>query len=240
LYLPGFLDRQSVLEFRAYYFEALADVGLLAPGSDPAEGRDSGGVIDPAALREALFAHIVPGQAYAEFCGQERIVRWFEWLYDDATFLHRRKIIRHIRPGEQGIGTATQAHYDLVYLREGTDRLLSLWIPLGDVPLEQGPLIYLEGSHLTYAATEASGARMAAASMTADLPGLAVAHGTRWLATEFSAGDVMVHSPYIVHASLDNTSSNDRLRLSTDIRYQRAGDAIDWRWQHDWRDDDGL
>jgi hypothetical protein len=30
------------------------------------------------------------------------------------------------------------------------------------------------------------------------------------------------------------------MRLSTDIRYQRASEPIDWRWQEHWHDADGL
>lgn len=30
------------------------------------------------------------------------------------------------------------------------------------------------------------------------------------------------------------------MRLSTDIRYQRAADPIDWRWQEHWHHQDGL
>jgi hypothetical protein len=30
------------------------------------------------------------------------------------------------------------------------------------------------------------------------------------------------------------------MRLSTDIRYQRSDLPIDWRWQHDWHEHDGL
>jgi hypothetical protein len=30
------------------------------------------------------------------------------------------------------------------------------------------------------------------------------------------------------------------MRLSTDIRYQRTTDPIDWRWQEHWNDEDGL
>lgn len=155
--------------------------------------------------------------------------------------LHRRKIIRNTRPGESGIGTATQAHYDLVYLREGSDRVLSMWIPLGDVPVSQGGLVYLERSHHRVMADERAGRlRHPAASITADLPRLADEHDTRWLLTDYAAGDVMVHSAYLIHAGLDNVDVRGRLRLSTDIRYQRMRDPIDWRWQEHWREDDGL
>ena len=51
---------------------------------------------------------------------------------------------------------------------------------------------------------------------------------------------MVVHSPYMVHASTMNTDPQGRMRLSTDIRYQRVDEAIDERWQQHWRPDDGL
>ncbi|PRB14189.1 phytanoyl-CoA dioxygenase family protein [Microbacterium sp. MYb62] len=241
LYLPQQLDPQIVRDFREYYFTAMSDTGIVAPGSDPAVGVGAQGEIDRAKIRSALFDHIVPGEQYAALTGHPDIRGWFEWFLGEDVHLHKRKIIRHIRPGESGIGTATQAHYDLVYLREGSERVLSMWIPLGDCPAEQGGLAYLEGSHHWALADErARGDKHPAASITADLPGLADAHDARWLMANYRAGDVMVHSSYVVHASTDNVDPLDRVRLSTDIRYQRASEPIDWRWQEHWHLDDGL
>lgn len=241
LYLTGFLDPADVHRFRGYFFTTLAGTGLLQTGSDPTAGIASDGEVDQAALRHALFSQIVPSTAYEQFCTQPAIRDWFAWLLADDVHLHRRKIIRHVRPGETGIGTATQAHYDLVYLREGTDRVLSLWIPLGDCPRHQGGLVYLAGSHHHTLADEAAGQlRHPATSITADLPALANTHDTRWLATDYQAGDVVVHSAYIIHAALDNVDPARRIRLSTDIRYQRQTDPIDWRWREHWHDRDGL
>ena len=94
---------------------------------------------------------------------------------------------------------------------------------------------------VTWAEFEAAGIlKRPAASMTADLPGLADEHDSRWLATDYRAGDVVIHSAHMVHASTDNVDSRRIVRLSTDIRYQRIGDPIDWRWQNDWHPDDGL
>ena len=50
----------------------------------------------------------------------------------------------------------------------------------------------------------------------------------------------MVHCSQIIHAALDNVDSDDTVRLSTDIRYQRSSDGIDRRWQQHWIDTDGL
>jgi hypothetical protein len=240
LYLPGLLDPEVVRGFRRYYFATLRDAGLTAAGEPDEVGRDSGEPVDRAVLRSRLFRTVVPGPEYEAFCTQPALRGWFEWMFAETSFLHRRRIIRHTRPGEMGVGTATQAHYDLVYLREGTDRLLSAWIPLGDISMERGPLIYLEGSHRDYLEAEHRGEQLPAASITADLPGLADRLDRRWLGADFRAGDVMIHSPYIVHASLDNVDPAGILRLSTDIRYQRTSDPIDWRWQNHWHDQDGL
>lgn len=241
LYLPQQLEADLVNDFRRYYFTTLADTGIIAPGTDPADGIGATTRADRETVHNVLFSEIVPGARYEALTTHPKIKGWFEWFLGDDVHLHKRKIIRHLMPGETGIGTATQAHYDLVYLREGSERVLSMWIPLGDCPPEMGGLTYLEGSHHWALADERErGNRRPAASMTADLPGLAERHDARWLLTDFKAGDVMVHSSYVVHASTDNVDPGGRIRLSTDIRYQRASEPIDWRWQEHWHEDDGL
>ncbi|MFD8770599.1 phytanoyl-CoA dioxygenase family protein [Microbacterium oxydans] len=241
LYLTNHLDPGEVWEFRRYYFEALSRAGVIRSGSDPLEGFAGDGNIDRGEYRRILFDEIVPGARYEALCRSPRIAEWFGWLFEDDVHLHRRKIIRHTQPGERGVGTATQAHYDLVYLREGSDRVLSMWIPLGDTPISRGGLAYLEGSHHRVMAQERAGTlRHPAASITADLPGLADEYDTRWLLADYAAGDVVVHSAHIVHAGLDNVDQTGRMRLSTDIRYQRVSDPIDWRWKDHWHEDDGL
>lgn len=241
LYLKGQLKAEEINRFRGYYFSALEGSQVTRPGTDPELGEASAEETDRVAMRRALFDTIVPGAEYQALCAQPGIAEWFAWFFEDDVHLHKRKIIRHTKPGEAGIGTATQAHYDLVYLREGSDRVLSMWIPLGDCPLERGGLAYLENSHHWVMAQEREGKlKLPAASITADLPGLADEHNTRWLVADYEAGDVMVHSAHIVHASTDNVDPQQRLRLSTDIRYQRQSEPIDWRWQEHWNFADGL
>ena len=221
LYLRGLLPAADVLEFRRYYFERI------------------GSVDDRAGFRKVLFGEIVPGAEYAAFCAQPALRGWFEWFLGGEPFLHTRKIIRQTAPGEGGIGTATQAHYDLLYLREGTDQVLSAWIPLGDCPVALGGLTYLEGSHHRVLQDEALGLlKRPAASITADLPALADQYDARWLVTDYTAGDVVIHTAHTVHAALDNVSRD--IRLSTDIRYQLSTTPADPRWQSHWHDRDGL
>uniref|UniRef100_UPI00286CD79E phytanoyl-CoA dioxygenase family protein n=1 Tax=Salinibacterium sp. TaxID=1915057 RepID=UPI00286CD79E len=241
LYLTGHLDPWVVMSFREFYFTKMAETGLLDSRQAPMEGIGAPGAIDRSKIREILYGDIVPGPEYEALTTQPEIRDWFEWFFDEPVHLHRRKIIRHIRPGEDGIGTATQAHYDLLYLRGGSDDVLSMWIPLGDCSVEMGGLTYLEGSHHWTMADEDEHVMYRPAGwMTANLPSLADTHDSRWLLANYKAGDVVVHSSYIVHAGTDNVDPGNRLRLSTDIRYQRSSEEIDQRWQKDWHENDGL
>lgn len=240
LYLTGHLEPDLVTTFREYYFRTLEGIGLTQPGSSPRDGMGRQGVIDNAELRRRLFDEIVPGKTYAQLTQTPGIKNWFSWFLEDDVHLHKRKVIRHTRPGEAGIGTATQAHYDLVYIREGSDRVLTAWIPLGDCSVEMGGLTYLEGSHHWTLTEEREQGQRPPGWITADLPGLAEEHDSRWLVSDYRAGDVMIHSAHIVHAGTDNEDPEERIRLSTDIRYQRVNEPIDWRWQDHWFDGDGL
>lgn len=113
LWLRGVLDPDLVRGFREYYFSRMAPTGVWdGPG-------------DRARIRQVLFGEVVPGPEYQAFCAQPAVREWYRWFLDGEPHLHRRKIIRHVKPGEHGIGLATQAHYDLVYLRDGTDQVLS-------------------------------------------------------------------------------------------------------------------
>lgn len=52
--------------------------------------------------------------------------------------------------------------------------------------------------------------------------------GGRWLTAQYEMGDLLVLSMYTMHASSDNQT--DRIRISSDSRYQLAAEVIDDRW----------
>ena len=248
LWLKGSLPRGEVREFRGHFFRQFADTGLLAPGSDPADGISSGGEPDAELARKRLM-EVVRSAAYESFCVHRRLWQFLDGFLDGPSYLHKRKLVRYTRPGDP---SATGAHYDLTYLRGGTDKLVTVWIPIGDVPIAMGGLVYLEGSHANGRALEAEFARENVhlpadqrirafnktmndgGWITKDLPALAERFDSRWLIADYEAGDVVLHSPYMIHAATCNDASDGRLRLSTDIRYQNVRDEIDARWANHW------
>ena len=254
LYLKGFLDRTAVLDQRRRAFTHLNLAGLLKLGTDPVLGIAAEAPGDRGEVNRRLMEY-VRSAAFESFCMSPRLWQFMDRFVGGLSYLHKRKLLRHTLPNVPG---STPAHYDLIYLRGGTDRLVTAWIPVGDVPLEMGGLVYLEGSHSVGVEMEAEFSRQNAAlppeerisafnkNMTAggwvskDLPAMADKFDTRWLVANYEAGDVMLHSPYMIHAATLNESRDGIIRLSTDIRYQNVSDEIDARWNNHWTLDDML
>ncbi|NDC39997.1 MAG: hypothetical protein EBZ77_00330 [Chitinophagia bacterium] len=153
-------------------------------------------------------------------------------------------MLRPIRHFYKDTFCATRAHADFTYLDKGTQRLLSVWVPLGDVRMDGGSIVYLRGSHkLNHedlrARLNGIGQRSGdERPISDDLEAVATLAGEPWMYTNFSAGDVVMHSPFIIHATLD--CNTDAMRLSTDLRFAVADDEIDYRWKGAWRGDDGF
>ena len=248
VWLKSLLPKAGVIDFRRWVFEHLAETGLVEPGSDFSLGIASAGGFDRS-LADRRLMSLVRSAAYEGFCAQPPLARFMDDFLQGISYLHKRKLMRFIQPGSP---TATPAHYDLVYLRGGTSRLVTAWIPIGDIPTEMGGLVYLEGSHALGVKMEAEfratsgdlspeerisayNSHMAEGGwVSKDLPDMAKRFDTRWLAADYEAGDVVLHSPYMIHASTINQDRSRQLRLSTDLRYQNVDDEIDVRWNNHW------
>lgn len=230
LWLKGFLDQDVVLNFRQYFFE-----NMLSGAK--------------------TFFEIVSSQEYEDFCTMPRLWNFYQEFLTGQPYLHKRKIIRFTQPGSDH---CTGGHYDLIYLRAGTDKLCTSWIPLGDIPVEMGGLIYLERSDAVGRQMEAEFSvknahlppeeRISAYNrnmreggwVSTDLVEMANRFDSRWLIADYEAGDMVIHSPYMIHAATRNHDPLCRMRLSTDIRFQCIDDDIDQRWANHWVPDDNL
>ena len=240
--LRGVLERRQVLGLREAYF-ARFDPSFLARNSTPEQGIFSG--TEPAAIAEyGTIGHpahsLVRSEEFDAFTRNPQLPAVAEVLLDGSAELLPRRILRHFHRGE---ARASRAHIDYDYMDRGSDQLVTAWIPVGDCPIECGGLIYLEGSHRVPLAeldqlrqfTDRPRDRRPVSN---DLGLTACSIGGRWLWTDYEAGDVILHSPYLVHASLDNVS--DTMRLSIDLRFRRRDAEPDERWNGDWSADDGF
>ncbi len=244
LYMKGYLDRDEVLHARSTLTERLAAEGVTDRSRPHIEGYAAPGggyafkpevTNNNPAVQNLLYSGRL-AEFYRRFYGEEISHYDFTWL-------------RAIGPGK-----GTNPHCDLPYMGRGTHRHMTCWVPYGDISFELGGLVVLEGSHKRMdllenyvyrdvdsfcenkpeqVANAKNGAKgfgwTFSGTLSHNPPVLRNKFGGRWLTTEYRAGDFITFGMFLVHASLDNRTEN-RLRISSDSRYQRASEPIDERW----------
>lgn len=179
----------------------------------------------------AFTESIRSGKAYQEVTNEPSILNFYERLLGGKTRTFDFKWPRFVRPGE-----GTGIHSDNIYVTGGTQNVWTSWIPIGDVAIDEGPLVLLEGSHLSdklagYWGMDAD--RDKVGWLSENPIEVQREIGGRWLTTSFNAGDVLCFDVRLVHASLDNVSVNNRCRLTSDTRYHLEGEPLDERWNGD-------
>jgi hypothetical protein len=239
LYLPGYFDRAAVLAARRGVTDRLAAEGLTDPGypADEAVAPVGSGL----AFKPDL-AH--DNEPLHDLLYGERMIGFYEHFLGGAVRHYDFTWMRAVAPGR-----ATPPHGDVVFMGRGTHDLYTAWVPLGDVDYTLGGLMILEGSNNLssirddYARRDVdaycenrpeereralAGAWTWNGALSDDPARLREQLGGRWLTTTFRAGDLLTFSAYTIHGSLDNRG--DRIRLSSDSRYQLASAPIDERW----------
>jgi hypothetical protein len=242
LYLPGLLDRSEVAAARLAVCEILAEEGVLDPEFP----------VESAIAREGTKMAFRPDLANAGPAREpiravaygERVMGFYRDLLGGEAMHYEYSWLRAVAPGN-----GTYPHCDVVYMGRGTKNVFTAWIPLGDIPLEVGGLVLVEGSHRdeelrsTYGTLDVDAVctnkEQARQPNAAGFPGFgAISYdmratrerlGRRLLtAREFRMGDLLTFNLFTVHGSLDNHSRE--IRLSTDTRYQLASEPADERW----------
>lgn len=240
VFLRGYLHREDVEAARRDVLERLAGEAALRNGTDLMDGVLQKNT--PVRLRQDLTQRSEPLRCllktgsmidlFERFLAGE--VRPFDFVW-----------MRSVVPGR---GTAP--HGDSVFMNRGTLNLYTAWTPLGDIDTTLGGLIVLEKSHRldeivgtygqrdvdTYCEDDPNAEEYRTTGkwpwngqISDDPVALREQVGLRWLTTDFRMGDLLFFTMHTLHASLDN-QTEDRIRLSSDTRYQLASEPIDERW----------
>lgn len=240
--------------------------GIYNSAEDPAMHNGVGGG-EPTGIDELqrlVEAHV--GQPYLKFVAHPRLRKMIRDIMEwEEEVLVKRTMLRHNIPGGQAAGI----HYDKLFLRGGEAFFLTAWVPIGDTRATGGGLVYLEESTgLGKAIEEDFDARakdftleekisafnrnMTSTGILSNDPmvfqqdneHLSKKTKFRWLVADYEAGDVVFHLPYTIHTAVANDDPEDRIRLSTDLRFYSKKDVdagtTDERWNKYWTPGDGL
>jgi ectoine hydroxylase-related dioxygenase (phytanoyl-CoA dioxygenase family) len=239
LYIKEFFPRSEVLDVRKEIIARMRELNLIFPKANPLEAKanpDQRTVFMPELAKQ--------NSALDQLLYGDRVMSFYALLLGGPV---RHYDFTWFRPVGPGRGTAP--HCDLVYMGRGTRQVFTMWVPFGDVPLELGGLMILEGSHrkseqlknylsrdVDSYCTNRPGADQAKVTdsllwdgkLAKDPVSLRQKLGDRWLTARFRAGDMLTFGMTLVHASLDNQT--DEIRFSSDSRYQLASEPADGRW----------
>ncbi|MCA9078087.1 MAG: phytanoyl-CoA dioxygenase family protein [Planctomycetaceae bacterium] len=241
LYLPGLLDADLVNEARDVLLGQLDELGMIDRDFPIAEGIAR----QPWQGRPCHYL-INENPPLQRLLRSGRMVEFYERLFDASVRSLDFTWMRVIGPGH---GTAP--HADTVYMNRGTRRLFTSWTPLMEITPDIGGLTIMPGSHRldrlrkyfegdvdTYCTNQPNRPPQDVHEWIGPLgDGKLSQHpaqlqsrlGLPWLTAEtYRPGDVVVFDLCTIHGSLDNHSN--RIRLSTDTRYQRADEPADERW----------
>ncbi|MFN0198848.1 MAG: phytanoyl-CoA dioxygenase family protein, partial [Planctomycetaceae bacterium] len=232
LYFRGVLNRDAVLRARAEIFNRLATVGeIREPAIDGiATGTSQRQEREPDLCR--FWKSVSEGPALRNVTHGEELRHVVGQFFGEPARPHDYMFLR-----PAAFGQSTNLHYDFPFFAGGSDRIVTVWIPFGDAPVSDGPLMIVEGSHRFDDLVEPMKQAMRdpntdfaviqqAAYMGSTSENVKLLHErkTRILTTDFQAGDVIIFSMFTMHGSLDNHSPEGRVRLSVDVRYQPAAD----------------
>ena len=235
LLLRGFFAREKVAAARRAILGSLSEDGALDPAYPMEDGVVRKGFRSDFRSEKDEFPEV------REIVEAPALNSFFDQHFQEASVP-----LKHIWLRMKSPGRATAPHCDIVYMNRGSQRMLTIWIPLGDVPLELGPLMVLEKSHRSqtlrrrYCKQDVAqkksffdwhfrhGGFFRGGQYTKNPVAAQQELGGRWLTSDFFAGDVIIFSTFLLHGSLDNQT--DRIRLSADARYQPASDPMDPRW----------
>ena len=225
LFIRGFHDRATVNAAAEFTLHAIESRGGLAPGTPALEGRVGAENRNFPFLRVLEVSHspailnVVESAStfdfYARMFGKPALTFDKRWLRCMAT------------------GGHNHFHYDNVYVGRGTPNRLTMWSPLTDVDLDEGPLVICLGSHRhkhlisTYGQTDMD-RDLTEAVFTDNPRELLDDFGFTLGTTHFQPGDAIIFGMFMMHSSAPNLSN--RYRISIDTRYQPADEETDNRF----------
>lgn len=231
LFLRGLHDVSAVRAARREVFGRLQEVGEV---KSPAEDGIFTGISHRRKLQPDLGAFwktVSEGPCLRAVTHGPRIREIVTCVLGEAALPHDYAFIR-----PAPVGRSTGPHCDYPFFARATERVVTVWTALGLVPLSDGPVTVIEGSHRFQDLVEATRGFDVACdtSRNATRPenhiGFARARNTRLLSADFGPGDMLIFGMFTWHGTLDNHSPLGSLRLSSDVRFQPVTDPKDLRY----------
>jgi len=231
LLLRGLIDPEDIKAAREEVFARLGEVGeIVEPTAE--------GVFSGQSTRDALhddrgvfWKSTSEGAALRQVTNGETLTKALTTIFGEPAVGFDYLFLRAV-PG----GRFTHMHCDAGFFARATERVLTCWIAYTEIDLDRGPLFVVEGSHefsdirAQFDGFDVVRDKDRKASIDDHPADFARARNTRLLTAHFRPGDVLIFGMYTVHGALEHHAGDNKIRLTTDIRYQPALEPRDPRY----------
>lgn len=221
LFFRGLVPADIVLNVRRQVLELCDADGWLDPAHDVMDAivsPDKKPTMESQADYTAVYRKVLRIPDFHDFPNDASLQNVARALLGDDVLVHPRRIGRMTFPNYT-VAT-TPPHQDHYYVRGSVDTY-SCWIPLGECPISLGGLAVWPKTH-------GGGFLDHTVHSPGATGGCGIAYDkdqSLWHTTNFGLGDALFFHSYTIHKALPNLSGN-KLRVSTDNRYQRPKDSI--------------
>jgi len=230
LYLRGALSHAEVLAARAEVLGQLEAVDEIEPGSDGLfTGRSRRDDLAPD--RGEFWRSVSAGESIRRVSHGPKIQSVMQAVLGGASVPLDYLMLR------VGVaGRATEVHFDYPFFTRLHDQTLTVWTAIGSVPVAQGPLFVVEGSHTfedhvaSLQGFDVTRDDRRTAAFEESAVELAIQRGTRLLTSNYEPGDIVVFGMYTAHGTFEHHDDSGRVRVSCDARWQLADLPVDERY----------
>jgi hypothetical protein len=226
LFIRGFHDPDLVERAREDVLSHLSEEELLNP-DEPVESAK----VHPDWSNDEFD---MSGTSWTQYPNLERMIEGEAVMEFFREFLGTKPFVLDKKRGRaKATGYFTGFHIDRIFMGRGTEDLYTVWRPVGDCPVEMGPLVVCPGSHSherlreTYGQLDVDIDRVDP-FFSRDALDVVETVGGQLATANFQAGDALIFDTYLLHGSLTNRT--DRFRISVDTRYQSIEEPADPRW----------
>lgn len=224
IHLKNVIPQHLIIKARHYILESLAGVGEIsmpfekAISTGTSRRHEKKGPLGPFwrdISRHDLVRRVTHGRELrllmSAFYGERAHAYDFIWL-------------RTVPPKK-----SFEMHCDYPFFKQRRDRIHSVWIPLGDVPLDLGSLYILKNTHNNPQLIKEAQSIGDVYPKPQDPLEFVTRNNTCFLASPLNMGDVIIFSMFTWHGSFDNTTEKT-IRISCDMRFLPCSEPRDKRF----------
>ena len=231
LFFPGLIDTREIQAARNAVFKQLKDV-------DELEAPYEEGIFSHRSRRDELYKDrgefwemVSNGELLRKVSNGPTLQKIASKIFGSPAvgfdYLFLRAVPR---------GRFTHLHCDSGFFTRFTKKVLTCWIAFTDITLDKGPLFVIEGSHKfmdirkNFDNFDVVLNKEQKASIDEDPVSFANKRNAKLLTTNFKPGDVLIFGMHTLHGAFQNHATDDRIRLTCDIRYQPISEPRDPRY----------